>query len=303
MQAKSQFKSRSSANGVEIRIPVPPDVDSPSFKVGLLDRIHEFRCIFDSFVDLGCTRYRVNIVGTLHHNIFPWSSCWVLSLRTGWYWNGYLHARWRLHHVVNQTGLHAAQFKYAHRNTHKYNKSAYCGRFTNFAKNKNVSTCARKHISPCKTQYLSLCRLEAFALYEPARVWCPVATFIIFIYFSSSVRRSISCARTSGCRRSLTVATPTRGRSVCRPNQPQCAPPWVYVKLRSHRSTGPHHGQIRDPILHRVRHSGAYLQMNSNAGSCLDYITSKHANWTPNVCIYCSHRPRATIKGKHKVSL
>ena len=34
-QAKSQFKSRSSANGVEIRIPVPPDVDSPSFKVSL----------------------------------------------------------------------------------------------------------------------------------------------------------------------------------------------------------------------------------------------------------------------------
>jgi len=35
IKAKSQFKSRSSANGVEIRIPVPPDVDSPSFKAGI----------------------------------------------------------------------------------------------------------------------------------------------------------------------------------------------------------------------------------------------------------------------------
>ncbi|CAM9579153.1 unnamed protein product, partial [Discosporangium mesarthrocarpum] len=31
-QAKSQFKSRSIANNVEIIIPVPNDVDSPSFK-------------------------------------------------------------------------------------------------------------------------------------------------------------------------------------------------------------------------------------------------------------------------------
>jgi len=35
IKAKSQFKSRSIANGVEIRIPVPPDVDSPSFKTGI----------------------------------------------------------------------------------------------------------------------------------------------------------------------------------------------------------------------------------------------------------------------------
>ena len=32
-QTKSQFKARSVANNVEIYIPVPPDVDSPSFKV------------------------------------------------------------------------------------------------------------------------------------------------------------------------------------------------------------------------------------------------------------------------------
>jgi hypothetical protein len=33
IKAKSQFKSRSIANNVEIIIPVPRDVDSPSFKV------------------------------------------------------------------------------------------------------------------------------------------------------------------------------------------------------------------------------------------------------------------------------
>ena len=32
IKTKSQFKSRSVANNVEIMIPVPPDVDSPSFK-------------------------------------------------------------------------------------------------------------------------------------------------------------------------------------------------------------------------------------------------------------------------------
>ena len=33
IQAKSQFKRRSTANNVEIHIPVPPDADSPKFKV------------------------------------------------------------------------------------------------------------------------------------------------------------------------------------------------------------------------------------------------------------------------------
>lgn len=35
LQAKSQFKSRSIANNVEIIIPVPNDVDSPSFKASI----------------------------------------------------------------------------------------------------------------------------------------------------------------------------------------------------------------------------------------------------------------------------
>lgn len=35
VQAKSQFKSRSIANNVEIIIPVPNDVDSPSFKASI----------------------------------------------------------------------------------------------------------------------------------------------------------------------------------------------------------------------------------------------------------------------------
>ena len=33
VKAKSQYKPRTSANSVEILIPVPPDVDSPAFKV------------------------------------------------------------------------------------------------------------------------------------------------------------------------------------------------------------------------------------------------------------------------------
>lgn len=33
IQAKSQFKRRSTANNVEIQIPVPADADSPKFKV------------------------------------------------------------------------------------------------------------------------------------------------------------------------------------------------------------------------------------------------------------------------------
>jgi AP-1 complex subunit mu len=35
IKAKSQFKSRSIANNVEIVIPVPGDVDSPSFKASI----------------------------------------------------------------------------------------------------------------------------------------------------------------------------------------------------------------------------------------------------------------------------
>lgn len=35
IKAKSQFKKRSVATGVEIVIPVPPDVDSPSFKCSI----------------------------------------------------------------------------------------------------------------------------------------------------------------------------------------------------------------------------------------------------------------------------
>lgn len=34
-QAKSQFKSRSIANNVDIIIPVPSDVDTPSFKASI----------------------------------------------------------------------------------------------------------------------------------------------------------------------------------------------------------------------------------------------------------------------------
>ena len=55
-QAKSQFKSRSIANNVEIIIPVPPDVDSPAFKVRA----------DASLVDGGAVAaHRVRIVGHL----------------------------------------------------------------------------------------------------------------------------------------------------------------------------------------------------------------------------------------------
>ena len=47
IKAKSQFKARSIANGVKIRIPVPPDVDSPSFKtaIGNVTYIPDQDCI------------------------------------------------------------------------------------------------------------------------------------------------------------------------------------------------------------------------------------------------------------------
>lgn len=47
VKTKSQFKSRSMANGVEIRIPVPSDVDSPQFKasVGTVTYVPDRDCI------------------------------------------------------------------------------------------------------------------------------------------------------------------------------------------------------------------------------------------------------------------
>ena len=47
VKAKSQFKSRSMANGVEIRIPVPSDVDSPQFKasVGTVTYVPDKDCV------------------------------------------------------------------------------------------------------------------------------------------------------------------------------------------------------------------------------------------------------------------
>eukprot|EP00938_MAST-03A_sp_MAST-3A-sp1_P000603 g603.t1 len=47
VKTKSQFKSRSIANGVEIRIPVPSDVDSPQFKasVGTVTYVPDRDCI------------------------------------------------------------------------------------------------------------------------------------------------------------------------------------------------------------------------------------------------------------------
>jgi len=47
IKTRSQFKSRSVANGVEISIPVPPDVDSPSFKssVGNVTYLPDKDCV------------------------------------------------------------------------------------------------------------------------------------------------------------------------------------------------------------------------------------------------------------------
>ena len=47
-QAKSQFKRRSTANNVEIHIPVPPDADSPKFKVIFF--IEHIPCLFVRFL-------------------------------------------------------------------------------------------------------------------------------------------------------------------------------------------------------------------------------------------------------------
>ena len=48
-QAKSQFKRRSTANNVEIHIPVPPDADSPKFKV-IFFIIEHIPCLFICFL-------------------------------------------------------------------------------------------------------------------------------------------------------------------------------------------------------------------------------------------------------------
>ena len=47
VKAKTQFKSKSIANNVEIIVPVPPDVDSPSFKsnVGTVRYVPDTNCM------------------------------------------------------------------------------------------------------------------------------------------------------------------------------------------------------------------------------------------------------------------
>ena len=44
IKAKAQFKRRSTANNVEIYVPVPDDADSPKFRVGKNNVIFSFRC-------------------------------------------------------------------------------------------------------------------------------------------------------------------------------------------------------------------------------------------------------------------
>lgn len=49
VKCKAQFKRRSSANNVEIYVPVPDDADSPKFRVGRLDHLNDSqltRCVF-----------------------------------------------------------------------------------------------------------------------------------------------------------------------------------------------------------------------------------------------------------------
>merc|ERR1719222_834228 len=47
IKIKSEFKRRSTANNVEILIPVPPDADSPSFKtsMGKVEYVPEESCL------------------------------------------------------------------------------------------------------------------------------------------------------------------------------------------------------------------------------------------------------------------
>merc|ERR1712217_847207 len=47
IKVKSEFKKRSTANNVEILIPVPPDADSPSFKtsMGKVEYVPEETCL------------------------------------------------------------------------------------------------------------------------------------------------------------------------------------------------------------------------------------------------------------------
>jgi len=47
VKAKTQFKSKSIANGVDIVVPVPPDVDSPAFKtnIGTVKYVPDQNCM------------------------------------------------------------------------------------------------------------------------------------------------------------------------------------------------------------------------------------------------------------------
>ena len=185
-------------------------------------------------------------------------SSWAVSLRAGWYWIGDLHARWRLYYVVDQTGLHIAQLR-----TKQHTNTTSLCILVVYKPNQ-----IHKYISLRVLKFLSLRRPDSLAPCAPMSVISRALMHTLSMSSSSSVRRSISCARTLGCRRSRTVATPTRGRSVSQSNPNAHWPHFIFM-LRLHWSTGSHHGQIRDPLFHCVRHPGAHLNVNANADSDL----------------------------------
>jgi len=92
-QAKSQFKRRSTANNVEIVIPVPPDADSPKFKttVGSCKYAPEQNAVIWSIKS-----FPVSFIFYLSHNddyLKQKSTCIVIIVRTRcgktWeYWSG-----------------------------------------------------------------------------------------------------------------------------------------------------------------------------------------------------------------------
>lgn len=82
IKAKSQFKSRSIANNVEIIIPVPSDVDSPSFKasigtvVYLPDKVKILYKILDAAEAI---RYIFDLISQQTRDIVPLFPCITIA--------------------------------------------------------------------------------------------------------------------------------------------------------------------------------------------------------------------------------
>lgn len=77
IKTKSQFKSRSIANNVEIIIPVPRDVDSPSFKASIGNATScAIATVLLIYIYLSCDRHRHLLPGQGCHSLVNQAIQW-----------------------------------------------------------------------------------------------------------------------------------------------------------------------------------------------------------------------------------